>query len=359
MADKELVIYSEGQMERAPDTAVAAAEAKATQEVQAALVIARKFPRDEERARDKIMDMCARQTFAEASQYSYPRGGQEVTGPSIRLTEGIARAWGNVVHGIEVLSEDAAGAKVRAWAWDLESNNRHEMTFTVEKTRKAHGRYESLADPRDVYEHVTNMATRRLRACLLRILPADIVEDACEACNQTIAGKGEKDVAVTIRKLCEAFRKIGVNREMIAARVQHPVDALKPAEIASLRKLYAAIKDGYTTVDAVFAPATPSESAAEKVSPTVREVLSGQNAGGADAKKSPTTPTGETTEVPPSATEPAPSDALLRLTQLAKSKPDAYAEVLAANDLETDELHAMDEDLLAQLVAEINEKGEK
>ena len=83
--------------ENVPDTKDTANEMMITrqaQEVQAAMVIAKKFPRDEAKAFDKIMRSCQRKGLAEQAEYTYPRGGQKVMGPSIRLAESIAQNWG-------------------------------------------------------------------------------------------------------------------------------------------------------------------------------------------------------------------------------------------------------------------------
>jgi len=55
-------------------------------EVQAAMVIAKRFPRDPIEAMDRILHACTRSTLAESALYSYSRGGSDITGPSIRLT---------------------------------------------------------------------------------------------------------------------------------------------------------------------------------------------------------------------------------------------------------------------------------
>ena len=79
--------------------ATAIAATKQAQEVQARMVVAKKFPRDEAAAMNRILKSCQRTTLAESAMYSYPRGGQEVTGPSIRLAECLAQNWGNIEFG--------------------------------------------------------------------------------------------------------------------------------------------------------------------------------------------------------------------------------------------------------------------
>jgi hypothetical protein len=123
------------------------------QEVQAAMVVAKKFPRDEIEAYNRIMRACQRKSLAEQSMYEYPRGGTKVTGPSIRLAEAIAQNWGNVDFGIMELEQHGNESSVMAYAWDLETNTRQTKIFQVPHTRysKKKGN-ETLTDPRDIYE---------------------------------------------------------------------------------------------------------------------------------------------------------------------------------------------------------------
>ena len=94
------------------------------QEVQAAMVIAKRFPRDEVESYNRIMRSCQRTSLAESSMYEYPRGGQKVTGPSIRLAEAMAQNWGNLDYGIMELEQKNGESQVMAYAWDLETNTR-------------------------------------------------------------------------------------------------------------------------------------------------------------------------------------------------------------------------------------------
>src|ERR1700733_7560634 len=82
-----------------------ATEARAVAEVQAAYVIAKKFPRNQHESYMTILDACKRPFLAEQAMYAYPRGGALVTGPSIRLAEAMAQAWGNLDCGVREISQ--------------------------------------------------------------------------------------------------------------------------------------------------------------------------------------------------------------------------------------------------------------
>ena len=88
------------QMTPSRDKTMDIATTKAAQEVQAAMVVAKRFPRDVVTAERRIIDACKRPGLAQSSMYTYPRGGTQITGPSIRLAEAMAQNWGNVDFGI-------------------------------------------------------------------------------------------------------------------------------------------------------------------------------------------------------------------------------------------------------------------
>src|SRR5262249_52625590 len=122
-----LATRDEFSMELAPSAAVEAAR----QEVQAAVIVAKRFPRNEDAAFQQLMKSCARPTFAGDVTYSFPRGGSTVTGPTVYLAREFARLWGNIRHGCDVVAEDEEERTIRAWAWDLQTNVKvsHDVTF--------------------------------------------------------------------------------------------------------------------------------------------------------------------------------------------------------------------------------------
>jgi len=100
-------------------SAVSVEQSRAVQEVQGAIIMAKKFPRNETACFAKIMESCKRKTLAESAMYSYPRGGEKVSGASIRLAETLAKYWGNIQFGIVELSQENGSSEVMAYALDL------------------------------------------------------------------------------------------------------------------------------------------------------------------------------------------------------------------------------------------------
>jgi hypothetical protein len=165
---------------------VAVEQQRAVQEVQAALIIAKRFPRDTNESYTRIMRSCERKTLAKEAMFAYPRGGTMVTGPSIRLAECMAQCWGNMQFGIRELSQSNGASEVEAFAWDVETNTRQVKLFTVKHRRDTKKGGYDLTDSRDIYEMVANQGARRLRACILGVIPGDIVDAAIKKCEETL-----------------------------------------------------------------------------------------------------------------------------------------------------------------------------
>jgi len=216
---------------------------RAAQEVQAAMVIAKKFPRNELAAIGRILQSCKRKGLADTAIYAYPRGGTQISGPSIRLAEAVAQNWGNIDFGIIELDQTDGESQVMSYAWDLESNTRVTKIFTVKHERKAKGIIKKLDDPRDIYELVANQGARRLRACILGVIPGDVIDDAVAECEKTLEGNNDEPLKDRIAKMIARFESLGVTVEMIEGRIQKNVSALLAIDIVNLGKIFKSIND--------------------------------------------------------------------------------------------------------------------
>lgn len=233
---------------------------RAITEVQSMILMAKRFPRDPIRAMDAILNECRNQKLAELALYTYSRGGTDITGPSIRLAEVIQRHWGNMESGIIELSQSNGQSELLAFAWDLESNSRDSKVFTVKHERHTKKGSYVLNDSRDVYEINANFASRRKRACILSIVPGHVVEAAVQQCEETLHAKADTSGAAT-KKMVEAFAQYGVTKAQIEVRIQRKLDAITPAQVIALRKIYNSLKDGMSS------PADWFEVAAEEAKP--------------------------------------------------------------------------------------------
>lgn len=249
---KEPAILSNPFAKHMPDHvnagAVAIESERAIAEAQGKLVIAKRFPRDQARAYSAIIDACRRPGLAEEACYSFPRGGQTVSGPSIRLAEMLAANWGNIDYGIRELSRKEGVSEMEAYCWDLETNTLSSQKFTVRHIRDTRGGGVKLTDERDIYELTANMGGRRLRARILAIIPADLIQAAVDMCSKTMAGGADLPIGDRIRNMVTAFSTLGVLPTLIEKRVGHSLDTLTGEELGDLRKIHNSIRDGVSKV---------------------------------------------------------------------------------------------------------------
>jgi hypothetical protein len=246
-----------------------------TQEVQGAIFMAKQFPRDEYRAIEKITRMCERMSLAEQATYSYPRGGKQVTGPSIRLAEAIAQAWGNIDCGVIELENKNGASELMAYAWDLETNTRVTKMFKVKHVRDTKKGSTALTDSRDVYEATANFGARRLRACILSVIPGDVVESAVDACKETVTNQDKTPIKDRIKKLEKAFKEIKITKEQLEEYAQRNLNEFGREEIFALQGVYKAIRDGQAKADDYFGKVkmdTPNVFADPKKEPEIEVV---------------------------------------------------------------------------------------
>lgn len=238
---------------------------RAIAETKSAILLAKNFPRDQRVAFERIMSACQRESLAKGAIYAYARAGTDISGPSIRLAEALAQNWGNIQYGVRELERGANESTVEAFAWDCETNVRVAKTFTVKHIRSKKTGNVRLTDERDIYELIANNGARRLRACILSVIPGDVVDEAVKQCQKTITTHLNID-AEAIKKLVAAFEELGVSKAQIEARIQRSVSAIEPAQFVKMREIYASIKDGMSGPADWFEPVEVEEKKPAKPS---------------------------------------------------------------------------------------------
>lgn len=231
---------------------IAIEASRAIAEAQGKLVIAKRFPRDEIAAYNRVAQACQRKGIAEKAFYSYNRGGSVVNGPTIRFAEELARCWGNIDYGIKELSQDNGKSEMQAYAWDLETNAQSVQNFTNPHIREVNGKAKTLTSQRDIYEINANMGARRLRSRILAILPNDLVDMAIAECRKTLAGNNDEPLIDRVKKMIVAFSKIGVTQEQIEHRLKRKVDTMTADDFVDFTGIYNAIKNKESKISEWF-----------------------------------------------------------------------------------------------------------
>ena len=252
-----------------PETTAGVAMAqRAKSEIEAAFIVAKRFPRDYDDVRARVLKTCTRPTFADDKSvlFSRPVGkGKPITGPGIRLAEELARSLGNIQARTEIIDEDGQRVVLRAVAVDLETNMRQEQEVVIAKTIERQGVrkgqtilgqrentkgetvYLVEASDDEVYVKTNSMASRALRNVLLRLVPADLVSEALDTIEKTRRNQAAADPDAYRKKVMDGFAMINVTPSQIAAYLGYPVARCSPAELEELRKVWQSVHTGETT----------------------------------------------------------------------------------------------------------------
>ena len=241
---------------------VAIEQERAIAEAQGKLIVAQRVPRSTQYALAELIEACRIPALAAQAFYSYPRGGEQISGPTIRLAEEIARCWGNFEYGIRELSQKEGVSEMEAFAWDLQTNVLSTQRFTVRHLRDKRGGAAVLTDQRDIYELTANMGGRRLRARILAVVPKWLVEKAVEECRRTIAGDNSIPIAERVRKMVVAFAKFDVKPSQLETRLGKKLDDAMADDIVDLQGIYMSLKEGHSTVAEWFGDAAEETKAA-------------------------------------------------------------------------------------------------
>jgi hypothetical protein len=265
--------------------AIAAASALAS--VQARYAMAMRCPRNWDQVRTGLLHDCGRPNFASSARYNKPIG-RGVTGPSIRFVEAALRHMSNIHQGSTTIYDDLEKRVVRLSVTDLESNTTYEQEITLAKTverkKLATGQipissrtnsngdivYLVEASEDDLQIKEAAARSKAIRTLGLRLIPSDLVDEAMELIDETIKNKAAKDPDSERKKLVDAFVSIGIQPKDLVEYLQHELTRLVPGEIAELRSIYQAIRDG----EAVWSDYVKPQKENSKAAELIREIES-------------------------------------------------------------------------------------
>ena len=245
--------------------ATAVEQSRAVAEVEAAIVVAMRYPRSVPAAVEAMREACRQSRLAEKAFFRFPRGGQTVSGPSIHLARELARVWGNFQYGTaEMVRDDNRGqSEMLAFAWDVQTNTRNSSTFIVPHMRDKKGGPELLTDMRDIYENNANNGARRVREAIYASLPTWFVEEAKDLCAQTLSDGGGKPLAQRVADAIATFGRIGISQAQMEAKLGQPHVKWIEQDVATLSVIYRSIQRGEISKDEEFPSAADRVTAAD------------------------------------------------------------------------------------------------
>jgi hypothetical protein len=235
-----------------PGQATQVEQARAIAEVRAAVMIAMDRPRDRSAAINEMREVCGFQALADRAFFRVPRGGEQVNGESIHLARELARCWGNIDYGVKELNRDdvRGQSELLAFAWDLQTNARSEVTFVVPHVKGKNNR--RLTGTQEIYENNASFAGRRLREVIFAVLPVWFKAEAADICHKTLESGGGKPLPQRIADTRAAFEAIGIRVSQLEKKRGRKIDDFLPEDLGALRVVFGSIKRGEATMAEEF-----------------------------------------------------------------------------------------------------------
>lgn len=244
-----------------PSDALAAIERS---QVDVMIATAKRYPRSIKSFMDEAQSMIALSPeIAEGCNYKLKRKNKDggiiyIEGPSVRLLEIAASAYGNLRYGSRTLAIDEDFVTSQGMAFDLERN----VASSVETKRSIKGKFGRYSQ--DMIMITANAAGSIARRNALNgVIPRVYIQSLSEHAKKVALG----DIKTLPDRRQRAFdyftKTLGVSVEKVLEYLEKPsVEDCNLADVSDLQDLKTALKEGMTTLEETFSP--PKPSVAEK-----------------------------------------------------------------------------------------------
>lgn len=230
------------------------------------IATAKAFPRSIKRATENALAIVTMdKDTAEVCNYSLPRGGKPISGPSVHLAKILAQQWGNLRIDAKVVNIDATHVTSESVCFDLETNlaikTQVKRSIMQHETRWENGkaiRTGKMLRMNDDMITVTGNAANSiaLRNAVLSVIPRSVVNKVYNAAKEMITGDiSDKNKLIARRKqvidgLKETYGL--TEKEILQAIGKAAIDHITGDDIIVLIGIGQSIKDGDTTVELAF-----------------------------------------------------------------------------------------------------------
>lgn len=235
-----------------PTADLGALHAMTRADIDQQIATAHAYPRSIKRFMAEATDMATiTEEVAAGCIYALPRDGKTIEGPSARLAEIAASAWGNCRVGARVIGEDADFVTAQGVFHDLEKNVA--ITFEVKRriTNKEGRRYKA-----DMIAVTGNAAASiALRNAVFKGIPKSFWNEVYNATRKVVVGDS-KTLANRRADAMTYLQKFGATETQVLAKLGRAgIQDITGEDLVILRGLVTALKDGDTTVEETFGEA--------------------------------------------------------------------------------------------------------
>lgn len=213
---------------------------------------AKTYPRNITKATDNALALVTMdKETASTCTYSLPRGGKQISGPSVHLAKILAQQWGNLRVEAKVVDISDKQITSQAVAFDLENN----LAIKVEVKRSIFGKYGRFND--DMITVTGNAANAiALRNAILAVIPRGVVDKVYNAAKHTITGdiSDEAKLKAKRKKVIDGLKDMYnlTEAEVLSAIGKASISHVDPDDLVTLIGIGQAIKDGDTSVENAF-----------------------------------------------------------------------------------------------------------
>lgn len=238
-----------------PEAKISAIEEITRAEIDVQITTAKKYPRNISKFRQDAMSMATADIETAASCfYKLKRGkGEEakiIEGPSVRLAEIVANAWGNMRYGARIVNEADKEVTAQGVAHDLEKNVASTIEVSRRITTKDNRRFGD-----DMIQVTKNAACSiALRNAIFKTVPFTYAKQIYEQAKKVAVGNA-KTLLERRQQMLDSFAKMSVTKKQILEYVEkESVEEIGLTEIELMIGVFNAIKDGDATINETFVP---------------------------------------------------------------------------------------------------------
>ena len=258
-------------------------------EIDVQIATARAYPRSIKQSQSRAISLATLDDdTAAACGFSMPRKDKDgkikhITGPSVRMAEIFAHAWGNLRCASRIVDETDTYVTAQGVAHDLETNvaiSREVRAGIMSRPDKNGKRHRYSADMVNMTANAT--AAKAFRNAVFAVVPRaywlPVYQKAME-----VSGGDISTLAQTRSHMIGAFKSThGLEASELCILVDKPsVEDMTVDDVATLRSVWTALDDGETTVARLRAVITPENDKGTKPktrAQALAEALKGQHA---------------------------------------------------------------------------------
>jgi len=226
-----------------------ALHAMARADIDQQIATAHAYPRSIQKFIGEASDMATvNEEIAAGCIYALPRDGKTIEGPSARLAEIAAYAWGNCRVGARVIGEDQEFVIAEGVFHDLQKN----VAIRFEVKRRITDRNGRKFKPDMVAVTGNAAASIALRNAVFKGIPKAYWNEAYNAARKVVVGDS-KTLANRRADAIAYLQKFGATEAQVLAKLGRTgVQDITGEDLVTLRGLVTALKDGDTTVEETF-----------------------------------------------------------------------------------------------------------